>query len=104
MNLRDFRDLLLSVTDRVSHGEHFKDNGSYIVWHETGKIGGRAENAVSESGYRVAVDYFTKSEYDPLPDKISKLFDCNEIAADDVVIDYEPDTGYTHYAWTCEVI
>lgn len=104
MTLKQFRDLLLTVTDRVCHGEQFKDGGNYIVWHEVSKISNTADNAQSESGYRIAVDYYTKSEYDPLPDKITALFDNDEIAADDVVIDYEPDTGYTHYAWTCEVI
>ena len=37
MTLKQFRDLLLTVTDRVGHGEHFKDGGNYIVWHEVGK-------------------------------------------------------------------
>lgn len=104
MTLKQFRDLLLTVTDRVSHGEQFKDGGDYIVWHEVGKIGLRAENAESESGYRIAVDFFTKKEYDDTPGRISALFDCDEIAADDPVINFEPDTGYTHYSWTCEVI
>lgn len=104
MTLKQFRDLLLTVTDRVGHGEQFKDGGNYVVWHEVGKISNTADSAQSESGYRIAVDYYTKDEYDLLPDKITALFDNDEIAADNVVIDYEPDTGYTHYAWTCEVI
>lgn len=104
MTLKQFRDLLLTVTDRVGHGEHFKDGGSYIVWHEVGEIGINADNCEAEKGFRIAVDYFTKEEYDMIPDKISKLFDIDEIAADNPVIDFEPDTGYTHYAWTCEVV
>ena len=60
MTLKQFRDLLLTVTDRVGHGEHFKDGGNYIVWHEVGKIGTNADNAEAESGFRIAVDYFTK--------------------------------------------
>ena len=63
MTLKQFRDLLLTVTDRVGHGEHFKDGGNYIVWHEVGKIGTNADNAEAESGFRIAVDYFTKKEY-----------------------------------------
>ena len=43
MTLKQFRDLLLTVTDRVGHGEHFKDGGNYIVWHEVGKIGTNAD-------------------------------------------------------------
>lgn len=104
MNLKQFRNLLLTVTDRVGHGEHFKDGGNYIVWLEVGKIGINADNSKDENGWRIAVDYFTKEEYDTLPDKISELFDKDNIAADNPVIDYEPDTGYTHYAWTCEVV
>lgn len=103
MTIKQFRDLLLTVSDKVYHNRAAKEN-SYIVWHEVGEICSCADNAKSESGLRIAVDYFTKKEYDPLPDKISALFDTDEIAADDVVIDYESDTGYTHYAWTCEVV
>lgn len=104
MKLKQFRDLLLTVTDRVGHGEYFKDGSNYIVWHEVGQIETSADNSKAESGWRIAVDYFTKDEYDETPDKISDLFDCDNIASDSPVIDYEPDTGYTHYAWTCEVV
>ncbi len=103
MTIKQFRDLLLTVTNRVGHGEHFKDSGNYIVWHEVGGFNLKADNVQAESGHRIAVDYFTKIEYDETPDKISVLFDCDNIVADTPVIDYEPDTGYTHYAWTCEV-
>ena len=103
MTLKQFRDLLLTVSDKVYHNRAVKEK-AYIVWHEVGKISNAADNAQSESGYRIAVDYYTKDEYDLLPDKITALFDNDEIAADNVIIDYEPDTGYTHYAWTCEVI
>ena len=103
MTLKQFRDLLLTVSDKVYHNRAAKEK-SYVVWHEVSKISDTADNARSENGYRIAVDYYTKDEYDSLPDKITALFDNDEIAADDVIIDYEPDTGYTHYAWTCEVI
>ena len=103
MTLKQFRDLLLTVSDKVYHNRAAKEK-SYVVWHEVGKISNAADNVQAESGYRIAVDYYTKDEYNSLPDKITALFDNDEIAADDVVIDYEPDTGYTHYAWTCEVI
>src|SRR5574344_1544408 len=102
MNLERFRDMLLTVTEYVGHGMHFKNQNSYLVWQEVGTIGLRAENEKTENGYRIAVDYFTKLEYDMTPNLIETLFGCNEIAADDAVIDFEPDTGYTHYAWTCE--
>lgn len=57
-----------------------------------------------KADFVLPVDYFTKKEYDTISDKISALFDRDDIAADNPVIDFEPDTGYTHYAWTCEVI
>lgn len=103
MTLKQFKDLLLTVSDKVYHNKATKES-SYIVWHEVGKIGTNADNAEVESGWRIAIDYFTKEEYDTIPDKISALFDRDDIAADNPVIDFEPDTGYTHYAWTCEVV
>lgn len=104
MTLKQFRNLLLTVTERVGHGEQFKDEKNYIVWHEVRAIGLNGDNCQAEKGYRIAVDYYTKDEYDVNADKITELFNNDEIFADDAVIDFEPDTGYTHYAWTCEVV
>lgn len=104
MTLEQFRDVLLSVTENVYHFESHKDD-EYIVWHEVGGISLMGDNGTAERGIRVAVDYFTKNEYDKLHEKLeSVLSDNDEIYLANKATDFEPDTGYVHYAYTCGVI
>lgn len=104
MTLKQFRDILLSITEHVYHFEAHKDD-EYIVWHEVGGISLAGDNKTAEKGTRIAVDYFTKNEYDTLHEKLeSTLSEYDEIFLSDYITDFEADTGYIHYAYTCEVI
>ena len=105
MTLSEFRDVLLTVGNvPVFHNEADKSD-EYIVWQEvTGNLGIEADGEKAESGLRIAVEYFTKSEYSQVPAEIeTKLSMYDEICLDGPVIDYEEDTGYTHYVYTAEV-
>lgn len=103
MNLKQFRDVLLSSNIPVYHCETSKKDGDYIVWNEVGVKRETADNVTDERIIRIALDYFTSDEFDTGMYDIEELLDKNDIAFSDVTIDYESDTGYTHYAWTCEV-
>ena len=104
MKLREFRDVLLTVHDKVYHFESSKES-EYIVWHEVGNLTLRGDDVVAESGARIAVDFFTKDEYSEIPDKLANaLTGCDEIYVSDFNVDYEKNTEYIHYAYTCEVI
>lgn len=96
--------LLTVLPNKVFHGEAYQQTDNYVRWHELGYNSIRADDKMSEKAHRIAVDYFTKKEYDEIPAEIELLFDENEIAYDDVEIIFEEDTGYTHYAWSVEVV
>lgn len=103
MTLREFRDVLCSIPDvSVYHQKAHKSADNYIVWQE---IKGLSLDGVpSESGMRIAVDFYTKKEYSDTPAEITSILSAyDDICIDDPVIDYENDTEFTHYAYTVEV-
>lgn len=105
MTLLEFRDVLCSIKDvPVFHGKAHKAS-EYIIWQEVGGgLGFEADGASAEGGMRIAVDFYTKSEYSDIPEKIAELLSgYDEICFDGPVIDFEEDTGYTHYAFDTEV-
>ena len=87
----------------VFHLEAAKSENRYIVWREVREKTLRANGKVAIRISVIAIDYFTKEEYDDLPKKIESAIDSIGAAHSDAEIDYESDTGYSHYAWTCEV-
>lgn len=103
MTLREFRDILCSIPDvSVYHRKAHKSADNYIVWQE---VKGLSLGGVSsENGMRIAVDFYTKKEYSGTPAEIMSILSAHDdICIDDPVIDYEDDTGFTHYAYTAEV-
>lgn len=104
MTLKQFRDILLTVTNEVYHFESHKQS-DYVVWHEVGSIGLSGDNSSAETGTMIAVDYFTHIEYSDIPGRLSAALESyDEVAVSGPVVIYEEDTQLIHYAWTCEVV
>lgn len=104
MTLPEFRDLLLSVHADVFHFESTKA-AEYTVWREVDTVRLMADGVCAESGVRIAVDHFTKSEYSTIAAQLEQvLTDHDEIFLTDHTVDYEKDTGLIHHAFTCEVV
>lgn len=105
MTLREFRDVLCSIPNvSVYHQKAHKAADNYIVWQELAGLSLDGDGVRSESGMRIAVDFYTKKEYSDIPAEIERILSGNDdICIDDPVIDYEDDTGFTHYAYTAEV-
>ena len=105
MTLREFRDVLCGIPGvSVYHNKAHKADDNYIVWQEVGGISLDGDGIPVEKGVRIAVDFYTKEEYSEIPAQIELILsEHDEICIDDPVIDYEDDTGYTHYAYTAEV-
>lgn len=104
MTLREFRDILCGVGKvPVFHGEAHKSS-EYIVWQEvSGTLGLAADGSEVEEGTRIAVDFYTKAEYSDIPKLIKEcLEESDELCVDGPVIDFEEDTGYTHYSFDVE--
>lgn len=79
MTLQEFRDLLLTVMPNVHHYDAGKQTGNYIVWSEYGENALCADNKVSVSAQKVQVDYYTKTEFDPLVDQLRAALNEAEI-------------------------
>lgn len=102
--LDDLKNALLAVTAEVYHFHAHKPSPPYIVWAEDGAgdmvvANGRMQNQAIAG----TVDLFTD---DP---ENTALFDGVQAALDEVCawelnsIQYEDDTGLTHYEWVWEV-
>lgn len=105
MNLHEFKDLLLTILpDKVSHNRAYQQKDNYLVWREMSKNTLRADSVTAESAHVIALDYFTKTEFDDIPEQLEIMFDNYDIAYTDVEIIYDEDRKETHYAWTVEVI
>lgn len=104
MNLKEFRDLLLTVHPAVYHFESHKES-EYIVWHEVGSLSLMGDGAIAERGTRIAVDYFTKDEYDQVHEALEiTLAAHDDICMAEPAVDFDKESGLIHYAYTCEVM
>ena len=105
MKLVDLRDLLLTVTDDVFHYHATKKPDKYIVWAEDRQgNSGYADNRMTIQGIQGTIDYFTNTEYDPTFDLIQEKLNSADIAWKLNSIQYEEETGYTHYEWAWELV
>ncbi len=98
MNLHELKNLLLTVGPPVSHYHAHQQPDKYIVWAEYGTDEQVADNEDAEKSFRVQVDYFTKTEFDPNVETIGSLLDTNE-SKFSYLVDFETDTGYIHHIW-----
>lgn len=105
MTLREFRDILCGIQGvAVYHCKAHKASDNYIVWQEVKRLSLGGDGAAAENGIRIAVDFYTKKEYSEIPSAIELTLSAyDDICIDGPVIDYEDDTGFTHYAYTAEV-
>ena len=105
MTLQSLKTLLLAIGPPVFHYFATGQTGSYIVWAEDGEgdtvhaDGRKVERAITGT-----IDYFTKTENDPVVKQIEDVLD-----SDDGIswylnsVQYEQDTGYIHFEWVWEV-
>lgn len=102
MTLRDLRDLLLKITPSVYHFQADKKvSGNYIVWAECGQSNSiLGDNLTQDQSIMGTVDYFTRMEFDPVPNKIQEALNTAQLGWELNVILFEPETGYIHYEWT----
>lgn len=104
MTLREFKELLSGVTPNVHHYRQPKGVAApWITWAEqsrSGLFGGDRREIYVNRG---VVDLFTKTEWDPLVEDVESMFQESEIAFELEMVQYEEDTGLTHFTWSFEV-
>lgn len=91
----------LAVTKAVSHNRRIKSH-RYFVWQEEGANDFEADGRHQERAMRGTTDLFTKLESDPWAGELEKELDRYGIAWRLNSIQYEEDTGFTHYEWVWE--
>ena len=105
MTLREFRDLLLTVTEHVYHFEAAKETAdSYIVWQE---VSGRAlagSDRRQEVIRDVQVDFYTTIEFDPVLEEVLQVLEENGVAFEEPQTGFDPDTRMIRHIIECEVV
>ncbi len=105
MTVKEFRDVLCGLEGvEVFHKEAHKSSDNYIVWNELGGLSLDADGNRTETGMRISVGFYTKQEYSVIPTELElMLCEYDDICLDGPEIDYEEDTGFTHYEYLAEV-
>jgi hypothetical protein len=108
MKLVDLRDLLLSTGIHTEHYEANKATGNYIVWAEEGQGQAvAADNHMVMQTIRGTIEYFTKTEFDPMFDLIQEKL--NSVNIDEMTWQWDltekiKDSGYIRHLWTWEIV
>jgi len=106
MTLDQFRDLLLTVTDKVYRLEAQDDTtGAHIIWQETGRKYLRGDGKIVETIWQIQLDLYTpRDDTTFLSALLNTLEDCDEVAYRDPVTLYEKEPKIIHHIIDCEVI
>lgn len=107
--LRAFGAALDSV--KPGYVRHYKrppNLDGFIVWAEdTQDIPAAGDNSPCEMQMHVAIDYYTKVEYDPVVDALLGFLMAGNVYINSAVysaVMYEDETGLIHHAFDCWVV
>ena len=104
MTISKFVEVLLECYPAVYHREAFQEKKEFIVWSEVGYRALYADNVRAEEPKIIAVDILTKFEFSEVPERFRQIMKEYEIIYRGPDIVYNPETGYTQYAYTVELI
>lgn len=105
MKLQDLRDALLKITPNAFHYHAHKQTDSYIVWAEDSQgDAGHGDNRMTIQTIQGTIDYFTKTEFDPVFNEIQQALNNLDMAWRLNSIQHEDETGYIHYEWVFEFV
>ncbi len=91
------------VTENVSHIKRIKSD-RYFVWQEDGANELEADNIHMLRAVTGTTDLYTKMEFDPWKENFEAALDEVGISWYINTIQYETETGFTHYEWRWEVL
>lgn len=95
---------LLSVGVPVSRYFASKKRDKYIVWAEDGQANSlHADGRVVARSIQGTVDYYTKTEDDPVAERIELALNGTDISWRLNSVQHEEDTGFIHFEWVFEV-
>lgn len=91
-----------AVTDEVRHDQKLHSE-RYFVWGERGANDLASDGEHAEKAVLGYTDLYTKLEFDPWKEEFERSLDDFDIAWALNSVQYEEDTGFTHYEWYWEV-
>lgn len=96
--------LILSADPLARHYDNDHTPGeSYTVFRETGEHSLYGDDWEQDAVITFQVDRFTKTENDPIALALKHdLKSCPDVCCV-YLVDFEPDTGYIHHIYDCEV-
>ena len=105
MKLTDLRDAMLSVGIPVYHYVALKQDYPYIVWAETGEDDSQdADNRKVLQTIGGWIQYYTKTEYDPLFDEIQFALNGLDIGWSLFSVDYDAINSVISYQWDFSLV
>lgn len=105
MQLNEIKEVFLAVTENCYHYHAKSQPDTYLVWAEDGQAGADySDNKMKIQVIEGTVDLYTRTEYDPLFDKVQEAMNnCEEMTWRWNSTQYEEVTGYIHHEWTWQV-
>lgn len=105
MTLTQFKELLLTVTDKVFHFEAQGDTDQeHIIWQEEQNRALHGDGRRTELIWHVQVDLYTKAEYPELLDILLNVLEEADVAFEEPIPDYDTETKFFRYIIECEVV
>lgn len=102
--IRKIRDTLLTVSDNVYHYLGLKTGGNYIVYAEdSGNNDSSGDNKKTSQAIQGTIDYFTKTEFDPIVDEIQDALNDQGISFFLNSVQFEEEIEYIHWEWVWEI-
>lgn len=104
MTLTELQAMLAGIDPDIRHGWTMATGRDYTYWEETDRLTLAGDDRPVESGWVVYVHRFSKRNVDPVAEAIWEALNALPNVAVQQADSYEPDTGYTHHAFRCEVV
>ena len=104
MTLTELQAMLAGIDPDIRHGWTMATGRDYTYWEETDRLTLAGDDRPVESGWVFYIHRFSKRNVDPVAEAIWEALNALPNVAVQQADSYEPDTGYTHHAFRCEVV
>lgn len=102
--IKQIGDTLAALTTNVYHYWRPQMEPPFVVWAEAGESSSLdADDRKQMQAIEGTVDYYTKTEYDPLCDSIQQALNALGTGWKLDAVQYEDETNLIHYTWSWEV-
>lgn len=101
MTIKQIRDVITSADPQARHYDApAEDGGDYTTWQEISRSSFALDD-LHQGGWRFSVWRYTRTEYDPVVDKLTAALDAAEISWRHSVA-YDPETRIILHKLDCE--